>query len=77
MSSSGVLIHLMGMSDRNNFTFELTASVCVCSQAEQPGFLQQLHQQQHGEPAAVSAAEPHRGAAPGSDQTAHDPGHHH
>ena len=53
--------------------------VCVCSssQTEQPGFVQQLQQQQHGEPASLPAAQPHCGAASGSDQTAHDFRNHH
>lgn len=50
---------------------------CVCSQAEQPGLVQQLHQQQHGKPETLPPAQPHCGAATGPDQTAHDPGHHH
>lgn len=50
---------------------------CVSSQAEQPGLIQQLHQQQHGKPTAVPSTQPHCGAATGTDQTAHDPGHHH
>lgn len=49
---------------------------CVCSQAEQPGLVQQLHQQQHGKPETHPPSQPHCGAATGPDQTAHDPGHH-
>lgn len=60
-------------------TWEIIMCLCMCvsSQAEQPRFIQQFYKQQHGKSAAVPAAQPHCGAASGSDQTAHDSGYHH
>lgn len=64
---------------KNNYLAVLTSIsfLLFCSQTYQSRILQQLDQQQHGQPTSVSAAQFDRRASSGSDQTANDLGHHH